>query len=136
MLSIVLVSLWTPWIKPQVFERWFTLSNMFLLAPVPVVTGLVAVFLWRSAYGERELLPFGLTVLLFVLGFLGLGISLWPYAIPFPGPGGLTIWDVASPHESQAVTLVGVCILVPIIIGYTAHNYWVFRGKVSGGYHH
>jgi cytochrome bd-type quinol oxidase subunit 2 len=24
---------------------------------------------------------------------------------------------------------------VPIILAYTAWNYWVFRGKVRGGYH-
>jgi len=26
--------------------------------------------------------------------------------------------------------LVGVLILLPIILGYTVFNYWVFRGKV------
>ena len=29
--------------------------------------------------------------------------------------------------------LVGTAILLPIILAYTAYNYWVFRGKVHGG---
>jgi cytochrome d ubiquinol oxidase subunit II len=32
--------------------------------------------------------------------------------------------------------LVGTVILIPIIVAYTAHAYWVFRGKVgTEGYH-
>jgi hypothetical protein len=32
--------------------------------------------------------------------------------------------------------LVGVAIMLPIIIGYTAYAYWVFRGRVGhDGYH-
>jgi cytochrome d ubiquinol oxidase subunit II len=32
--------------------------------------------------------------------------------------------------------LVGVALTLPLIIGYTAWAYWVFRGKVgSDGYH-
>jgi cytochrome d ubiquinol oxidase subunit II len=33
--------------------------------------------------------------------------------------------------------LVGVAILIPLILGYTAWAYWVFRGKVKAehGYH-
>jgi cytochrome d ubiquinol oxidase subunit II len=32
--------------------------------------------------------------------------------------------------------LVGTAVLIPVIIAYTAHAYWVFRGKVgTAGYH-
>jgi cytochrome d ubiquinol oxidase subunit II len=32
--------------------------------------------------------------------------------------------------------LVGAVVLIPIILGYTAFSYWVFRGKVTAdGYH-
>lgn len=62
----------------------------------------------------------------------GLGISMWPYAVP----AELTIWEAAAPQRSQRFMLVGVTFLVPIILAYTAWAYWVFRGKVSEhGYH-
>jgi len=46
-------------------------------------------------------------------------------------------WEAAAPDDSLAFALVGTLVLVPLILGYTAYSYWVFRGKVdpSGGYH-
>jgi len=40
-------------------------------------------------------------------------------------------------EKSQLFMLVGVSIMVPIILAYTAFAYWVFRGKVEAdhGYH-
>ncbi|MFN7091335.1 MAG: ubiquinol oxidase subunit II, partial [Allorhizobium sp.] len=39
--------------------------------------------------------------------------------------------------ESLAFLLYGAVILVPMILGYTAYAYWVFRGKLNPdeGYH-
>ena len=51
-------------------------------------------------------------------------------------PPGITIWDAAAPKRSQVFMLIGVAITLPLIIGYTAWAYWVFRGKVGDeGYH-
>ena len=70
---------------------------------------------------------------LFGLCFLGLGVSMWPYVIPTE----VTLWDAASPYKSQLFMFVGAAVLVPIILGYTAYAYWVFRGKMlhGEGYH-
>ncbi|MEX0827726.1 MAG: cytochrome d ubiquinol oxidase subunit II, partial [Haliea sp.] len=82
---------------------------------------------------RRHMAPFMLAMSLFALGYLGLGISLWPYVVP----PVYTIWDAAAAPESQAFLLVGVAVLIPVILGYTAYSYWVFRGKVKQdvGYH-
>ena len=34
--------------------------------------------------------------------------------------------------------LIGAVIMLPIILGYTAYVFWIFRGKMSAdaGYHH
>ncbi len=62
----------------------------------------------------------------------GLGVSMFPYIVP----DQITIWDAAVPPRSQIFMLVGVALTLPLILGYTAWNYWVFRGKVgSDGYH-
>jgi len=69
---------------------------------------------------------------LFFLGMAGLGVTMWPYVVP----PGVTIWDAAAPERSQIFMLIGVAITLPLIIGYTAWAYWVFRGKVGEeGYH-
>jgi cytochrome d ubiquinol oxidase subunit II len=50
---------------------------------VPVVTAAVAWWHWRALERGREVLPFVLTMALFLLSFLGLGISLWPTAVTY-----------------------------------------------------
>jgi cytochrome d ubiquinol oxidase subunit II len=52
-------------------------------------------------------------------------------------PPNFTLWDAASAPESQMFLLVGMVFVIPIILGYTAWTYWVFRGKVrvGEGYH-
>lgn len=121
------VSLWTPLTHAAIAARWFSWPNLLYLSPVPVVTAGFALLLWRGLVREHEVTPFLLTIGLFLLSFLGLGISLWPYAVP----PEMTIWDAASQPESQKLMLSGVAVLIPLILAYTAYSYWVFRGKVS-----
>jgi len=125
--AMAVVSIWTPLADPQIAERWFSWPEMLWLMPVPVVAALVFLGLWRALVSRRELAPFVLSILAFLLGFLGLAISLWPYIVP----RHLTIWQAASTPDSQAFLLVGALILLPVILIYTGHNYWVFRGKTD-----
>ena len=69
----------------------------------------------------------------FVLSYIGLGISFYPYIVP----PSITIWDAAAPDNSLRFLLVGAVVLIPLILVYTGYSYWVFRGKVdpTGGYH-
>ncbi|MXO74690.1 cytochrome d ubiquinol oxidase subunit II [Altererythrobacter aerius] len=128
------VSLYTPFLEGQYFARWFAMPNVLFAANVPVVTVIVAFYLFRTltGKGKHEAAPFWLSLALFLLGMAGLGISMWPYVVP----SSLTIWDAAAPERSQAFMLVGVAITMPLILAYTAWAYWVFRGKVGHeGYH-
>ena len=68
-----------------------------------------------------------MSVLLFLLSFIGLIISIYPDIVP----PSITIWDAASPQKSLKFLLVGVVIFLPIILLYTSYTYWVFRGKVK-----
>jgi cytochrome d ubiquinol oxidase subunit II len=100
---------------------------------VPVITALVALAQWLALAREREVLPFVLSLALFLLSFLGLGISLWPNVIP----PDISIWEAAAPPETQLFILIGTAILLPIILAYTGFTYFIFRGKVrpGEGYH-
>jgi cytochrome bd ubiquinol oxidase subunit II len=129
---IGVVSLWTPLTHAAIAARWFAWPNLLYLSPVPVVTAGLAVLLWRGLDRKRDVAPFLLTIGLFLLSFLGLGISLWPYAVP----PEITIWDAAAQPESQVFMLVGVLVLMPAILAYTGYSYWVFRGKVGADFYH
>jgi cytochrome bd ubiquinol oxidase subunit II len=128
-----LVSLWTPLAFPRIAERWFSTPNIFFLWPVPVVTGLVALLAWRWLEAGREIPPFLATIALFMLGYLGLAISTFPYLVP----PSLTVWQTAAAPASQVFMLIGTVALLPIILGYVVFVYWLFRGKVreGEGYH-
>ena len=132
LVAIGAVSLYTPFVEPKYFERWFDYPGLFVAIPMPLVVGLVALALWGSIDGRRDWLPFVLTLCLFLLTMVGLAISIWPDVIP----GRLSIWDASAPRESQLFMLVGAMVLIPLILAYTAWSYWVFRGKVGEeGYH-
>jgi cytochrome d ubiquinol oxidase subunit II len=90
-------------------------------------------WLLRSLRNGGEVAPFLLTLGLVFLGYSGLGISLWPNVIP----PDISIWEAAGPPQSLGFTLVGALLIIPVILGYTAFSYWVFRGKVGAedGYH-
>jgi cytochrome d ubiquinol oxidase subunit II len=123
------VSLWTPLAFDRIAARWFATPNIYYLWPVPIVTALVALAAWLGLQRGREVLPFLAAIGLFMLGYLGLAISTFPYLVP----PVLTIWDTAAAPASQAFMLIGTAVLLPLILLYTGFVYWVFRGKVSAG---
>ncbi|MGE7470612.1 cytochrome d ubiquinol oxidase subunit II [Bosea sp. NPDC003192] len=123
----VLVSLWTPYAHPRIAERWFTPSNLMLLWPFPLLTAFCGYMAWKRLNGAHEFTPFAFAIAIFVLCFLGLAISNYPYLVP----PGLTIWDTAAAPSSHIFVLMGVTFLLPMILFYTAFVYWTFRGKVK-----
>ena len=126
---MAVISIWTPLTQPRIAERWFSLPNFFYLWPVPVVTAGVAFLLGNSLQKGRDVMPFLATIALFMLGYLGLVISNFPYLVP----PSLTVWETAAAPASQIFMLVGTLLLLPIIIGYIVFVYWLFRGKVKAG---
>ena len=130
---IGVVSLWTPFLEPIYFERWFQWPTAFFSAFVPLLLAACAFGLWHGLTNDKHLQPFLCALGLFVLSFAGIGISFYPYIVP----GALTIVEAAAPDASLSFLLVGALVLVPIILVYTGYAYWVFRGKVdpNEGYH-
>lgn len=133
LIAILAVSIWTPLANAGIARRWFAWPNIVFLAPVPIVTALLAVGQWYALTHRHELTPFLGGVGLFMMSFIGIAISLWPMVVPFH----YTLWEAASSPSTQAFLLIGTLLLVPIILMYTAWSYWVFRGKVRSdvGYH-
>jgi cytochrome d ubiquinol oxidase subunit II len=129
---IVLVSAATPFLSEAYYQRWFSWPRILYTAQVPILVAITSVAFYLSLRQRHEYLPFLLSLTLFALSLAGLGVSMFPYVVP----GAVTIWDAAAPPSSLVFVLVGTGVMIPIILAYTAHAYWVFRGK-SGheGYH-
>ena len=128
-IMVAVVSIWTPLLVPEIAELWFAVPNIILLSPIPIWTGvLVLVFYWLLTRQKgHDGLPFAVCVGIYLMTLTGLGVSLWPYVVP----RALTIWDVAAPANSLLFVMVGVLLIVPVILVYTAHAYYVFRGKAN-----
>ena len=125
-LAMVIISISTPFVEEMVLTRWFKTPNLYYLLPLPLITAVVFVLTWKSLQDEsQEVRPFLYTAALFFLGYLGLGISLYPWIVPFE----FTIWQAAAASTSQSIVLIGTVFLLPLILGYTAYCYYIFRGK-------
>ena len=132
LIAIASVSAATPFLAHDYYTRWLTMPGLLLTAPVPILVGALGLWFWRALARGAESAPFVLTLALFGLCFVGLGISMYPYIVP----DAVTIWAAAAPRSSQIFMLVGAGIMLPIILGYSGWAYWVFRGKVgTEGYH-
>jgi cytochrome d ubiquinol oxidase subunit II len=131
--AVGVVSLWTPFIDPQISARWFSWPNIAFLSPVPVITLALVIYVWRSLSNKSEYAPFVASLALFVMSYAGIAISLFPMIVP----GHFTLDQAAASPSTQAFLLIGTLGLLPVILIYTGWSYWVFRGKVRGdiGYH-
>lgn len=123
----ILVSIWTPLASEHVRGRWF--EQVSPLWTFPVLTVIAAAWILRKLRQRSDATPFIGSMILFALFYFGLLASMWPYAVPPEH----TFWDAASDPGSQLFLLLGVLFLLPVIIGYTAWSYWVFRGKIRPG---
>ena len=124
---MALVSICMPFMNPGIKALWFSLPNFFLLLPMPLLSLVFFVLLWRDLHKGREYRPFFLTIGIFLMNYLGLGISLWPWLVPFK----IDFRQAAAVPESQSLLLVGTVILLPLVLAYTGFSFYVFRGKTS-----
>jgi cytochrome bd ubiquinol oxidase subunit II len=111
-------------VQPGMLEAWAARYPQLVL--IVALFLLVAVMLMRTIGGRSDLRPFALGLALFALGLVGLGFAIFPGIVPFR----LSLWAASSATSSHVFLLVGAVIVTPIVLGYSAFAYWVFRGKV------
>ena len=131
--ALVGISLATPMVSHTVFEKWFSMPQLVALLPIPIACAVAFYAAFHVISRPRVVaagygwVVFGSTVLIFVLAFLGLAYSLYPYIVI----DRLTIWQAASAPNSLLFIFVGVAITLPAIIVYTVYMYRVFWGRAT-----
>lgn len=132
-LGIGAISLATPFVSARIFDKWFSFPQALYLSPLPILSGLIVFWLWSMlqrmpfADDKRSWLPFVAATALWVMAFGGMAYSFYPYVVPEQ----LTIYEAASAPESLFIILMGTCIVLPTILGYTVLAYTIFRGKAT-----
>jgi len=127
------VSVATPLVSERIFAAWFSVPNVFLLAPIPVVTIALFAAIWallRKLPLKNDQLcwaPFVASVGVFLLGFQGMAYSFYPYVVP----ENLTIYEAAAAPESLIIILFGAITVLPVIVGYSIYSHLVFWGKAE-----
>ena len=132
-LGVALVSIATPLASESVRIKWFDFPRTLGLMLLPAASAAAWLWVWsltgRMKHGRPapEWGPFAGAVAIYLLAFLGLAYSLFPYVVM----DRMTIWQAAAHSSSLKVVLIGALIVLPFIIGYTVFSYRVFRGKAS-----
>ncbi len=130
-LGLASVSIVTPLVSPRIFAKWFSLPEIILLAPIPMISVAILFGLYKLL-GKYPLTddqfnwaPFAASISLFILGFFGMAYSFYPYVVP----DKLTLWQASSAPESLIIIFAGAGTVLPVILGYSIYAYWVFWGK-------
>ncbi|MEO7549057.1 MAG: cytochrome d ubiquinol oxidase subunit II [Ramlibacter sp.] len=131
--ALVGISMATPMVSSTVFDKWFSMPQIIGLLPIPLACA-AAFYAALHVISKPKVVAagygwviFASTVLIFIMAFLGLAYSIYPYIVI----ERLTVWQAASAHESLVVIFIGVAITLPAIVVYTVYMYRVFWGRAS-----
>lgn len=130
---IMLATIVTPIHNEHIKTLWFSTPNFYYLLPIPLITVGLFILLWIDIHRSMsEYRPFLTSMAIFLLCYLGFGISLYPWIIPYH----FTLSDAAASGPGLSLLLVGVVPLLPLILCYTAYCYYIFRGKTDHEHHY
>ena len=125
---MAIVSICMPLINEQIREFWFSKPNFYYLLAIPLITCGLFAMLWYDLFCSKfEYRPFCLSVAIFLMGYLGLGISIFPWIVPFK----YNLWEAAASGPGLSLMLAGTAPLLPLILAYTGYSYYIFRGKTD-----
>ena len=92
LIGIAAVSLWTPFLKPEIAERWFSWPHIVISGAGADRHRARRLLGMAVAQQPLEAAPFLGAICLFVMSYLGIAISLWPMIVPYK----FTLWQAAS----------------------------------------
>jgi cytochrome d ubiquinol oxidase subunit II len=110
-------------VQPSVKAAWAAHPTPLIM--IVVLFFAVSAALMTAIGGGSDILPLTMALLQFALGIAGTALVVFPYVVPFR----LTLWEASSSTLSQIFLLTGAAIVTPVVLGYLAFAYSVFRGK-------
>ncbi|MEM7668559.1 MAG: cytochrome d ubiquinol oxidase subunit II [Pseudomonadota bacterium] len=119
------VCLWSARAEPRVLSAWLDHSLLLGAAAIVFLAAVTIAFRWAAMRSDLSI--FLMIVAAFGCALLGLGLVIFPYIVPF----AITFREAASPTNSHVFLLTGAIFVTPIVLGYSAFAYWIFRGKTS-----
>ena len=101
------------------------------LLPLLGIVGAAANWAWLGA--RRAGSAFLASSVSVAATILTAGVALFPFLMPSSTQPshGLTIWDASSSAYTLGVMLLGVVILLPVVLAYTAWVFHVLRGRIT-----
>jgi len=126
-LSTLIVSIWSPYLDPALFDFWFDPATMYYLAVFPLLSvGLF--FLHGYALVKRyEHIPFWSLVGIFLMCYFGFIISSYPFLVP----RHISYIQAAAEPSTLLFMLIGAGVMLPLLLYYTYYAYRIFGGKVT-----
>lgn len=132
-IGLITISIVTPLVSERILKKWFSMPEILYLSPIPLIIIFLVIGLFRLLNklplndDKKNWLPFLITVSMYILSFVGLAYSFYPYIVP----NKMTILEAASATASLKIILIGIVIIFPMLIGYTILSYYIFSGKAT-----
>ena len=121
-------AVWAIWVQLQHGGTWFSWALVAL-----AVIG--AVFGWIGALRRHEGRAFIGYASFMLFGAGSIFAGMFPYVLPstLDPANGLTVMNAANSPYTLGVMTVVAGIFLPIVLGYQAWSYWIFRKRVTPG---
>jgi cytochrome bd ubiquinol oxidase subunit II len=112
-------------VQPQILEVWARLGSGLVLLAI-VFFGLLCTAVVRIGR-NGDAWPFVYVSLAMLVLLVGLAVTVYPTIVPFR----ISLSDASSESISQRFIVIGACVVIPVILGYTILSYRVFKGKAQ-----
>jgi len=118
---------------PHLMRKWVTYPDVLYTGFFPLLALIAFIMLLVSLKKRREVAPIIWNALIILFSFVGLSVGMYPNMIPNVASEPVTVTAAAASPSVLMFMLVVTGSLIPVILLYTAYQFWVFHGKVEEG---
>ncbi len=125
------VHLWTALRFPFALQRWGSFPGGLLVGGLTLLAAGAFAAVFVALHRRRETLPAFFNALVIVFSFCALSVVYYPHMVPSLDTPPVTVHVLAAAPSSLMFMLMVAAVALPIIVGYTSYEYWVYRGKTE-----
>ena len=112
-------------IQPSLVVSWRNHQVALLFCFLALIACALGIAMVARRDDADDRIGFGLALGMMLSGVVALGLSFFPYVVPFR----ITLWQAASAPSTLAFLLIGALVVTPVVLTYSAFAYRVFRGR-------